>query len=121
MIHYSTHIPPLKMWRHLEKVKLNEPGRQKLGRYRSLVSSHSTQSYNRTYYGLRRREPLIALGCHFGLNFCIRGTPPMGQEQEKRKCCCELHVQLVRLTGNYKQSDYLSIIAVTKKKDGQAS
>ena len=37
-------ISPLKIWKHLDKIKLNEPGRQKLGRYRSSVSRHSTQS-----------------------------------------------------------------------------
>ena len=41
-----------------------EPGRQKLGRYRSPVSRHSIQSYILTYYRLRKREPLIALGSH---------------------------------------------------------
>ena len=59
------------------EMKLNEPERQKLGRYtRSPVSRHSMQSHIRTYYWLRKGEPLIALGSHQGrwLNFCIRGT-----------------------------------------------
>ena len=37
------------------------------------------RSYIRTYYRLRKWEPLIALGFQRGgegLNFCIRGTPP---------------------------------------------
>ena len=42
-------------------MKLNEPGRQKLGRYGSPVCRHSIQSYTLTYYRLRKREPLIAL------------------------------------------------------------
>ena len=50
----------------LEKLKLNEPGRQKLGRHSSPVSRHSIQSYMLTYYRLRKREPLIALGFHEG-------------------------------------------------------
>ena len=45
-------------------MKLNEPGRQELGRYRSPVSRHSMQSYTLTYQRLRQREPLIALGSH---------------------------------------------------------
>ena len=34
------------------------------------------QSYIRTYYRLRKQEPLLALGSSHqgGLNFCIRGT-----------------------------------------------
>ena len=36
----------------LENMKLNEPGRQKLGRYGSPVSRHSIQSYILTYYRL---------------------------------------------------------------------
>ena len=45
------------------------------------------QSYIPTYYRLRKREPVIALGSHQeggwgvgggALNFCIRGTPPRG-------------------------------------------
>ena len=48
-------------------VKLNQPGRQKLGRYRSPVSRHSMQSYILTYCRLSRTsEPLIALGSHQG-------------------------------------------------------
>ena len=44
------HIPPLKIWRNLEKMKLNEPGRQKLGRHRSSESNHhSSQRYILTY------------------------------------------------------------------------
>ena len=35
------HIPPLKIWKNLGKMKLNELGRQKLGRYRNHVSRHS--------------------------------------------------------------------------------
>ena len=50
------HILQLKIWRNLEKMKLNEPGRQKLGRYRRLVSRHSIPSYILTYYRLRKRE-----------------------------------------------------------------
>ena len=30
VIHYFKHTPPLKMRRHFDKMKLNEPGRQKL-------------------------------------------------------------------------------------------
>ena len=31
LIHYfAKHIPPLNIWRDLEQLKLNEPGRQKL-------------------------------------------------------------------------------------------
>ena len=59
-----THIPLLKIWRNLEKIKLNEPGRQKLGRHRSPVSRHGIHSYIMTYYRLRTRELLIALGSH---------------------------------------------------------
>ena len=45
LIHYLIHIPQLK-----------------LGRHTILVSKHSTKSYILTYYRLRKREPLIALG-----------------------------------------------------------
>ena len=45
-------------------MKLNEPGGQKLGRYRSPVSRHSIQRYILIYYRLRKREPLIALSSH---------------------------------------------------------
>ena len=45
LIHYFIHIPPLKILRNLEKMKLNEPGRQKLRRYRSPVSRHRIRSY----------------------------------------------------------------------------
>ena len=31
LIHYLIHILPLKIWRNLGKMNLNEPGRQKLG------------------------------------------------------------------------------------------
>ena len=64
LIHDLKHIPPLKTWRNLEKMNLTEPGRQKLGRYRSPVSRHSIQSYILTCYRFRKREPLIALGSH---------------------------------------------------------
>ena len=50
----------------LEKMKLNEPERQTLSRYRSHVSRHSIQSHILTYYRLRKREPLIALGSQLG-------------------------------------------------------
>ena len=59
MIHYSL----LKTYSTVEdfdlkKKKLNEPGSQELGRYRSPVSRHSIQSYIPTYYrGLELREP----------------------------------------------------------------
>ena len=49
-----------------QKMKFNEPVRQKPGRYRSLVSRHSIQSYILTYHRLKKREPLIALGSHQG-------------------------------------------------------
>ena len=39
LMQYLIHIPLLKIWRNLEKMKVNEPGRQKLGRYISPVSS----------------------------------------------------------------------------------
>ena len=59
LIHYSTHLPPWKIWGwEMENMKLNEPGRQKLGRYRSHVSRHSIQSYILTYYRLRKRKHL---------------------------------------------------------------
>ena len=45
-------------------MKLNEPGTQKLGRYGSPVSRYSIRSYILTYYRLRKRELLIALGSH---------------------------------------------------------
>ena len=45
-------------------MKLNEPGRQELSRYRSPVRKHSIQSYILTYYKLRKREPLVAPGSH---------------------------------------------------------
>ena len=47
---------------NLLTVKLNESGRQKLGRYRSPVSRHSIKSYILAYYRFRKRRPLIALG-----------------------------------------------------------
>ena len=43
----------------LEKMKLNDPGRQKL-------AGHSMHSYTLTHYRLRKREPLISLGSHQG-------------------------------------------------------
>ena len=43
----------------LKKMKLNEPGRQKLGRYRSAVGRHSIQSYN------KKEETSLGI-----LNFC---------------------------------------------------
>ena len=49
--------------RNLEKMKVNESGRQKLGIGRS---RHSTQNYTLTNYRLRKREPMIALGSHHG-------------------------------------------------------
>ena len=42
-------------------MKLNEPGRQKQGRYRIPARRHNFQSYILTNYRLRKREPLIAL------------------------------------------------------------
>ena len=61
--HDLKHMLPLKILRNLEKMKLNEPGRQNLGtcRYGIPVVRHSIQSYILTYYRLRKREPLIAL------------------------------------------------------------
>ena len=56
----------MKIWRNLEKTKLNESGRQKLGRCRRHASRHSIQSYIVTYYMYMYREPLIALGFHQG-------------------------------------------------------
>ena len=50
----------------MEKMKLNEPGRQKLGRLRGHVSRHNTKSYILTYYGFKKRELLIALCSHQG-------------------------------------------------------
>ena len=52
--------------RTLEKMKLNEPGRQKLDRYRSSVSRHSIHSYILTQYRIRTRNTLIALSSHQG-------------------------------------------------------
>ena len=52
LIHYLKHILPLQIWRTLQKMKLNELGRQKLGRYISPVSRHSVQSYILTYFDL---------------------------------------------------------------------
>ena len=67
----------LKIWRSLEEMKFAEPGRPKLGRHRSPVSRHSIQSYILTYYRLRKRERLIALGSHQGaLNVGISGIAP---------------------------------------------
>ena len=66
------HIPPLEICRNLEKMKLSELRRQKLGRYiRSPVRSILTN------YRLKKREPLIALGSHHGglINFCTCCTP----------------------------------------------
>ena len=39
------------------------------------------KTYIPTYYRLRKRESLIALGSQQGgaLHFCIRGTPPRGE------------------------------------------
>ena len=45
---------------------MNEPGRPKLGRYRSHASRHSTQSYILTKHRLGKREPFIAMGSHEG-------------------------------------------------------
>ena len=41
------------------------------------------QSYIMTYYRLRNREPLIALGSHQGavILFYIPGTPARGEEE----------------------------------------
>ena len=65
-------------------MRLNELGKQKLGRYRNPKSRHSMQSYILTYYRLRMREPLIGLGYHMGVGvggyFCIRSTPPLGRQ-----------------------------------------
>ena len=47
-------------------MKLNEPERQKLGRYRGPVSRHSILSYILSYYRLRNRVPLITLDSHQG-------------------------------------------------------
>ena len=42
-------LPPLKVFKTLEKMKLYEPGKQKLGKFRSPVSRLSIQSYILTY------------------------------------------------------------------------
>ena len=47
------------------------------------------QSYMLTYYRLRKREPLIALGSHpegvgGGGKFCIHGTPGRGERDGER-------------------------------------
>ena len=55
-----THIPPLRIWRHFEKTKLNEPGMQKQGRHRSPVSRQSIQSYILTHYRLQKRVSCFA-------------------------------------------------------------
>ena len=59
------------------KMKMNESGRKKLGRYRSAVSRRGMHRYIPTKNRLRKMEPLIALGSHTRdvLNFCVRGTP----------------------------------------------
>ena len=41
---------------YVEKVKLNQPGRQKPGRYRSPIIRHIIQSYTPTYYMVRKRN-----------------------------------------------------------------
>ena len=56
---------------------MSREGKNYVGR--SPISRHSMNSYTLTYYRLRKKEPLIALGFHQGgggvLNqFCIRGT-----------------------------------------------
>ena len=54
----------VEKWSNLRKMKLNEPARQKLDRYRNPVSRHSMKSYILTYFRLRKREALIALSSH---------------------------------------------------------
>ena len=44
-------------------MEIREPGKQKLG---GPVSKSSMLSYILTYFGLKTREPLIALGSHMG-------------------------------------------------------
>ena len=84
LIDHLTHVPPMEMWRDLEKMKLNEPGRQTLGSYRSPVSRPSIQSYILAYYRLWKRDiwsPWTPTRKAF--NFCIRGTPPRERIGEK--------------------------------------
>ena len=46
LFHYlKTHSIVEDLENFFDKIMLNEPGRQKLGRYRSPVSRHSIQSY----------------------------------------------------------------------------
>ena len=62
------HIPPLKIWTTLEKMKLNEPGRQKLCTYyiEALKADTASKDIFSPTTGLKKREPLIALGSHQG-------------------------------------------------------
>ena len=82
----------LYKWRKLEKMRLNHrEGIKWVGiELRSPLSRHSIQSYILTHYGRRKREIVIALGSDQvggegrggGGNFCIRDTPPRGNEKE---------------------------------------
>ena len=45
---------------------MSRESRNYVGRKKTLVSRHSMQSYILTYYGLRKREPLITLRSHKG-------------------------------------------------------
>ena len=54
LIHNLIHVSAVEDWRNLVEMKLNEPGRQKLGL--------SCQKQDK----LRKREALIALGSHAG-------------------------------------------------------
>ena len=76
--HCLKHIRPLKILRNLEKMKLNEPGKQKL----DPVSRQSTQGYILTHLRLGKREPLIALACHG-----VVETPPGPKPRSSRWQC----------------------------------
>ena len=47
-------------WRKFGKIKLNQPGMQKVGRSKTGKQAQEA-NYTLTYYWLRKREPLIAL------------------------------------------------------------
>ena len=67
MIHYVNYTLNfiVEDGRNLGKMKLKEPGKQKLGRM------YSMQSYILTYYRLRKREPLVGV-CEC---VCVWGGP----------------------------------------------
>ena len=61
-IHNLKHIPPLKIWGSLQKMKLNEPGRQKLGRYKGpCKQAQHTLDIHRKKAGLALRDPSLSL------------------------------------------------------------